>query len=257
MVPVGDAPAVAHVARQVRLALAHQGRLVVNVHHRPEEVAAWAEGQRILVSHEAVLLGTAGGLERAAPLLGAGDVLIWNGDILSDLDPRTLVAAHQARPADATLAVVSRPAEQGNVGLDDDGRIVRLRQERFAPETRGGDFLGIHVLGERLRGLLPAKGCLVSAVYLPALRRGEPLRGHAVSTSFVDIGSVTLYLRANAAWLAARGLTCWAHPSATVNAAIDGSVVGADAIVDAPITNGVVWPCARVRNACTAVVVTG
>ena len=256
MVPVGDAPAVAHVARQVRLGLADQGRIVVNVHHRPEEVAAWAEGEHILVSHEAVLLGTAGGLERAAPLLGAGDVLIWNGDILSDLDPRTLVAAYQDRPTGAMLAVLPRPAGEGNVGLDDDGRIVRLRQERFAPETRGGDFLGVHVLGERLRGLLPAQGCLVSDVYLPALRRGEPLRGHAVNASFVDIGSVAQYLAANAAWLAARSVTSWAHPSATVNAPIDGSVVGAGAIIDAPITNGVVWPGARVQTACTGVVVT-
>ena len=256
MVPVGDAPAVAHVARQVRLALAAEARLVVNVHHRPEEVAAWAEGEQILVSHEAVLLGTAGGLERAAPLLGAGEVLIWNGDILSDLDPRMVVAAHQASSADATLAVLPRAAGEGNVGLDEDGRIVRLRQERFASETRGGDFLGIHVLGERLRGLLPAKGCLVSDVYLPALRRGELLCGHAVSTSFVDIGSVPQYLAANAAWLAARSLASWAHPSAVVNATIAGSVVGAGAVVDAPVTDCVVWPGARVQNACTGVVVT-
>ena len=41
MVPVGDRPAVAHVVAQVRLAV--PSRIVVNVHHRPADVRAWAE----------------------------------------------------------------------------------------------------------------------------------------------------------------------------------------------------------------------
>ena len=256
MMPVGDAPAVAHVARRVRLVLASDARLAVNVHHRPEDLAAWAAAERILVSYETELLGTAGGLARAATLLGAGDVLVWNGDILSELDPRALLAAHVAGGAAATLAVFPRPANEGNVGLADDGRIVRLRQESFGRETRGGDFLGIHLLGEPLRALLPAQGCLVGDVYLPALRRDETLWAHETSEGFVDIGSVAQYLAANAAWLAARGVASWAHPTAQVHASIAGSVVGEGAIIDAPALNSVVWPGARVQSACTASVVT-
>ncbi len=256
MMPVGDAPAVAHVARRVRLVLASDARLAVNVHHRPEDLAAWAAAERILVSYETELLGTAGGVARAATLLGAGDVLVWNGDILSELDPRALLAAHVAGGAAATLAVFPRPANEGNVGLADDGRIVRLRQESFGRETRGGDFLGIHLLGEPLRALLPAQGCLVGDVYLPALRRDETLWAHETSEGFVDIGSVAQYLAANAAWLAARGVASWAHPTAQVHASIAGSVVGEGAIIDAPALNSVVWPGARVQSACTASVVT-
>ena len=256
MMPVGDAPAVAHVARRVRLVLASDARLAVNVHHRPEDLAAWAAAERILVSYETELLGTAGGVARAATLLGAGDVLVWNGDILSELDPRALLAAHVAGCAAATLAVFPRPANEGNVGLADDGRIVRLRQESFGRETRGGDFLGIHLLGEPLRALLPAQGCLVGDVYLPALRRDETLWAHETSEGFVDIGSVAQYLAANAAWLAARGVASWAHPTAQVHASIVGSVVGEGAIIDAPALDSVVWPGARVQSACTASVVT-
>jgi len=256
LVPVGDAPVVAHVARQVRLALAPGGRLVMNVHHRPEEVATWAEGDGLLVSREVELLGTAGGVAQAAALLGAGLVLIWNGDILSDFDPRALVAAHRAHAAEATLALVSRSAHEGNVGLASDGRIVRLRQETFGDEARGGDFLGIHVVGEALRGRLPERGCLVGDVYLPALRRGETLRAFETSAGFVDVGSVAQYLAANAAWLAARGLTSWAHPTAKVTAPITGSVVGAGAVIDAAALRSVVWPGAHVQTACTESVIT-
>jgi mannose-1-phosphate guanylyltransferase len=258
MVPVGDQPALAHVVARVRLAGPRvASRIVVNVHHRPDDVRAWAEPEHIAVSHERELLGTAGGVARAAKLLGTGDVLVWNGDILSDLDPRELVAAHAGEPSRlATLAVHARPAGEGNVGFAADGRIVRMRASSFGAEAHGGDFLGIHVVGEALRALLPEQGCLVGDVYIPALARGERLGVHVTTASFRDIGSLREYLAANAGWLAARKLASWAHPTAIVNAPIDGSVVGAGARVDAAALGSVVWPGAHVRDACEGVVVT-
>lgn len=252
MVPVGDLPAVAHVVARVRLAVA--SRIVVNVHHRPDDMRPWAEAEQIAVSHEPDLLGTAGGVQGAADQLGGGDVLVWNGDILSDFDPRALVASHGAHLA--TLAVRARPAGEGNVGLNPDGRIVRLRKETFAVESRGADFLGIHVIGEALRSRLPERGCLVGDVYLPALRRGEALHAHVTEAPFTDIGTIAQYLAANAAWLASRDLGSWSHPTAIVRASIDGSVIGAGAEITAPTLHSVVWPNARVATACTHAVAT-
>lgn len=259
MVPVGDAPAVAHVVERVRLALrgGERARLVVNVHHRPSDVRSWAEPEHIDVSHEPELLGTAGGVAGAAALLGDGDVLVWNGDILSGFDPRELCAAHERFPdRAATLAVHARPAGQGNVGFSECGRIVRLRTSKFGTEARGGDFLGIHVIGERLRAKLPPKGCLVGDVYIPALARGVLLHAHVTAEPFVDIGSIAQYLEANARWLRERALASWAHPLAIVNADIAGSVVGAGAVIDAPALGSVVWPGAHVQTACNRAVVT-
>lgn len=253
MVPIGDAPALAHVVRRVRLAAS---RLVVNVHHRPDDVRAWAEPEGIAVSHEPDLLGTAGGVAGARALLGEGDVLVWNGDILTELDPRALVDAHAH---DATLAVKERAPGEGNVGIADDGSIVRLRKESIgdpARETSGGDFLGIHVIGAALRADLPAKGCLVGDVYLPALHRGARLDACFVDTPFVDVGTIAQYLAANAAWLAAHHVTSWSHPSAEVSADIEGSVIGGGARVDAPAIRSVVWPGTHVRVAIADAVVT-
>lgn len=259
MVPVGDRPAVAHVLERVRLAVAARARVVVNVHHRPDDILAWAEGEQIAVSHEPNLLGTAGGLWGAREQLGAGDVLVWNGDILSDLDPRELVRAHTrtaTAACGATLAVRVRAVGEGNVGLDDQGRVVRLRAQTFGVESRGGEFLGIHVIDERLRERLPPHGCLVGDVYLPALARGEHLQALVTEARFVDIGSIAQYLTANAAWLASRHLASWAHPSARVASTIEGSVIGAGAVVEAPVIGGVVWPGARMQSACIRSVVT-
>ncbi|MBX3186920.1 MAG: NTP transferase domain-containing protein [Labilithrix sp.] len=253
MVPVGDAPALAHVAQRVRLAAP---RVVVNVHHRPGDVRAWADRESIAVSVEQELLGTAGGVARAAAMLGDGDVLVWNGDILSDLDPRALVAAHAARATEATLAVRARAAGEGNVGFMYDGRVARLRSESFGPETTGGDFLGIHVVGARLRASLPATGCLVGDVYLPALRRGARLDAWVTEASFTDIGTVAQYVEANRAWLRSRDLPSWSSPTAIVRADIDGSIVGAGARIEATCLRSIVWPGAIVSAPVNDAIVT-
>lgn len=244
MVPIGDAPLVSHIAAHLRAA--GIGRLVVNVHHRPGDLRAWASAAGALVSEEDDLLGTAGGLAQAGVALGRGDVLVWNGDIVSDLDVVALGRAHAARRADATLAAVARRRGEGSVGVDAGGRVVRLRGERFGDEATGADFMGVHVVGERLRSELPERGCLVGDVYIPALRAGAALAVHLAASAFLDVGSVASYARANGHWLKERALRTWVGPGATVSARTDGSVVGAGARVEADAIDCVVWPGAAV-----------
>jgi mannose-1-phosphate guanylyltransferase len=250
LVPVGDRPALAHVLDRLRAAGAT--RIVVNAHHRAAQVRAFVEGlgarAGVALSEETELLGTAGGIAHAAPLLGEGDVLVWNGDILADVDVASLVAAHQA-PSEATLLVQPLPAGRGPVGVDAQGRVVRLRQDRFGPEATGGDYLGIHVLGHRLRERLPASGGLVEDVLVPAMARGEEVRAVLFDAPWQDIGTVATYLAANVAWLRERRLDRWVGPGARVDPGVvlEASVVGAGAIVSGSgfVVRSVVWPGAR------------
>jgi mannose-1-phosphate guanylyltransferase len=249
MVPIGDRPAVAHIADHLRAAGFH--RIVVNVHHRPEDLREWAIASKIAVSEEAELLGTAGGIEHAASRIGEGDVLVWNGDILATPNVADLMAAHRS---EATLAITPGPAGEGNVGVGTDGRIVRLRQESFGAEARGGYFTGIHVVGAALRKRLPPQGCIVGDVYLPVLREGARLEAHVLEGDFTDVGSLASYAAANRKWLGARRE--WAAPTAVVNASIEGSVVGAGARIEAPARGCVVWPGATVHEPTTDAVIT-
>lgn len=243
LVPIGDRPALAHILdRLVGV------RCVINAHHRAPDIEAFAcrRPGDVLVSIEADLLGTAGGVAHAAPLLGDGDVLVWNGDILLDLDPSELLCAHRS---EATLVVRPGPMGTGNVGTDERGRIVRLRQETIAPgEIQGGDYAGVHVLGGALRSLLPPRGCLVGDLFLPALRRGATLGVFESERPFRDFGSPASYLHANLEWLSARG--AWVSPDARVATSVllEASVVGARAVVEGEgaVRECVVWPDARV-----------
>lgn len=157
LVPVGDRPALAHVVERARAAGASP--VVVNAFHHRGALERFCAGAGVVVSGEDELLGTAGGLAQAEALLGPGDVLVHNANVVVSVDLEELFAEHTRRGAAATLAVVARPAGQGNVGFDAAGFVVRLRGETFAPgETSGGDFTGVHVLGARARRALPPEG---------------------------------------------------------------------------------------------------
>ena len=135
--------------------------------------------------------------------------------------------------------------------------MVRLRAEAFGEEVQGGDFLGIHVVGERLRALaFPRRDAWWATSISPRSGAASACLAHVTKAAFADIRSVAQYLAANAAWLAARGLQSWSHETAQVRAPIEGSVVGAGAVVEAPARNSVVWPGAHVLAPCDAAVVT-
>jgi mannose-1-phosphate guanylyltransferase len=255
LVPVGDRPVLEHTLGKLRGAGFE--RIVVNAYHRAEDLRAFARAHaEVLLSEEPDVLGTAGGVAHAAGVLGPGDVLVHNGDILSDADLRSLAAAHRG---DATLLVHPRAAGEGNVGIDAEGRIVRLRRETVRPgEMGGGDFLGVHVIGGGLRRVLPPRGCLVGDVYLPALREGAFLSIHPFRGAWFDLGTVGTYLDANIAWLAGR--EAWIGPGAKVagDAILRSTVVGERAVVDPGVTleRCVVWPGARVERSLADAVIT-
>ncbi len=244
LVPIGDRPAVGHVVEQVR---GLGGPIVLNAYHHASQVETYARGAGLHVSREEELLGTAGGLRRAEGLLGPGDVLVWNGDMMGALDVRALVAAHVAGGGVATLVVKPRGDAAGNTGLDAAGGVVRLRRESCAEgEVGTADFLGIYVVGGDVRRRLPEKGDVIAEGLLPAIRAGGRVAAFVTEAAFVDVGTPRAYLEANLAWLARQGLRAWVGDGAVVAAGVrlQGAVVGAGARVEAEGTleRCVVWP---------------
>ncbi len=249
LVPIGDRPALAHVVE--RLQAAGVPTIVVNAHHRADDLRRFARhgDAPIALSEEESLLGTAGGLAFAAGLLGHGDAIVWNADVMADVDLLGLVRSHESANAEATLVVEPRPRMQGSVGLNARGDIVRLRQERFGEEWLGAEFLGISVVGEALRGRLPKRGCLVGDAWLPALRTGATLRAFPHRAGWHDIGTLEGYMAANLRWLEARSLTCWVGRDSCVDpgATLDRTVLGEGAVAvgSGAMARSVVWPGAR------------
>ncbi len=255
LAPVGDRPVLIHALERLR---GVPGPVVVNAYHLAPALRRFLGEhadmavRSVKLLEEASLLGTAGGLANARTALGEGDVLVWSGDIVGPIDGVALLAAHGARSAPgvaATLALVPGEAGSGNVGIDAAGTVVRLRAETVrGGEVQGGLFTAVHVVGAELRRTLPAEGCLVSDVYLPALRRGATLGVFEVE-GFCEIGSLDTYLATNLAWLAGRGGGSWTAPGATVGPSVqlEACVIGegAEVVGEGLLARCVVWPGAR------------
>jgi mannose-1-phosphate guanylyltransferase len=251
LAPVGDRPMLAHILESVR---PFGGPTVVNAHHHATKVRAFLErsAPTVFISEEKELLGTAGGLAHARPRFDGEDVLVWSGDILTQIDVVGLRTAHAAGAGHegATLAVNPVPAGEGNVGVDARGVVVRLRRETVrSGETQGGVFLAIHVLGAKLAERLPERGGLIEDVYLPALREGAVLRAWETTSLFHDIGTIATYRDANLAWLQGTALQSFVGEGARVAPTVKlvRSVIGAGARVegDGALEECVVWPGSR------------
>ena len=131
--------------------------LVLNLHHRPETIAAAVGdgsdlGARVRYSWEQpIVLGSAGGPRQALPIVGADTFFLINGDTLTDVDLDALSDAHQSTGARVTLALVPnrQPHRYGGVRLDADRRVIG-----FAP--RGAAAEGTPTTSSASRSSVPA-----------------------------------------------------------------------------------------------------
>lgn len=243
LVPIGDRPALTHAVVAARAAGADP--IAVNAFHLADAVAAYAAAEGLSLSREVELLGTAGGLAAARAVLDAeaAPVLVVNADVFfpRGVDLAALVALHESARPDATLLVRPPSRPLGNVGVDEAGRVVRLRGAAAAPsEARSYDFLGVHVVGPTLA--IPERGCLVGDVYIPAIERGARLAALVHDGPAIDTGTPADYHAANLAWLDARGAGSFVADDARVSADVARSVIGRGARVSAPVERVVVWP---------------
>ncbi len=172
--------------------------------------------------------GTGGALRFADEATGGlGErFLMLNGDVLTDLDLRGQIAAHEATGARATLGLVpvEDPSAYGLVRLADDGT-VRGFLEKPEPGEIDTDLIsaGAYVLERSVLDLIePDKNVSIERVVWPALV-GNGLYGVADRDAYwLDIGTPERYLQGTADIL--RGAV---RTAVTDRLAGDGVVVGA------------------------------
>lgn len=109
------------------------GRIVVNLHYLPDQIAAHLAGWAgVALSPEPEILETGGGLRAALPLLGPGPVFTLNSDaVWTGANPLAqLRAAWDPARMDALLLLIAPDRARGHAGrgdflLDGGGRISR------------------------------------------------------------------------------------------------------------------------------------
>jgi len=165
-------------------------RFIVNTHHYAEAYdrafpeRSW-RGWPVLFRYEPVLLDTAGGLKNIEDLLDDQEtLLVYNGDILSDLPLQGLLTAHEAGGREATL-VLRSDGPLLNVALDAEGAVCDLRDLLGNPGVKRCLFTGIYAVESRfLRRLTPGKIESVVPIFVEMLRE----RPGSVGSVLIDEG---------------------------------------------------------------------
>ena len=158
-------------------------------------------GVRISYATEESPLGTAGSVGNARDEL-TERFLVISGDVLTDVDLSALIAFHEEKGAQATIALkpIENPLEFGIVITDEEGRI-----ERFLEKPTWGQVFsdtintGIYVLEPEVLDLVP-DGEVVdfsSDVFPVLLESGAPLYGFVTDGYWEDVGTLEAYMTAH------------------------------------------------------------
>jgi NDP-sugar pyrophosphorylase family protein len=176
-------------------------RFIVNTHHcagayeRVFPDRQW-RGIPIIFRYEPILLDTAGGLKNIEDLLEDDkDLLVYNGDILSDLSLERLIQAHGESGGEVTLALRSR-GPLLNVSVDERGGICDFRGLLANPGVACRQFTGIYLVKKKFLDRLEA-GRIESVVpVFVRMIREEPgsVAGVLLDEGrWYDIGSIEEY----------------------------------------------------------------
>ena len=156
---------------------------------------------RISYTVEALPLGTAGAYAHAAGLIRETTV-VFNGDVLTDIDLAEVIKLHREREAVATIVLtpVPNPTAYGLVETTDDNRVKRFL-EKPKPEEVTCDTInaGIYVLEPSVLDLIPEGEPFMFeyGVFPRLLELGLPFYAFTWRGYWRDIGTPESYRQAN------------------------------------------------------------
>jgi NDP-sugar pyrophosphorylase family protein len=163
---------------------------------------------RISYAVEASPLGTAGAYRNAASMITETTV-VFNGDVLTDIDMNEVIRFHRERQAAATIVLtpVPNPTAYGLVETDKEGRVRRFL-EKPKPEEVTCDTInaGIYVLEPRVLDYVPELEPFMFeyGVFPRLLEHEEPFYAYIWRGYWQDIGKASSYLEANLDVIAGR-----------------------------------------------------
>jgi NDP-sugar pyrophosphorylase family protein len=165
----------------------------------PEGVAA---GIRLTYAVEPEPLDTAGAIRFAATVGQIDDTfVVVNGDVLTELDLRGLLAFHRERRAEGTIALhpVPDPSAFGVVPTDDEGRVTSFVEKPPRDEAPTNEInAGTYVLEPSVVERIPPGGRVsVERETFPAMVRDGVLFARSDDGYWLDTGTPSDYLQAH------------------------------------------------------------
>jgi len=239
-------------------------------------------GIRIRYVVEPTPLGTAGAVRYAAR--GIEDtIVVFNGDVLTQVDLRGLIDFHRGRGAKATIVLtpVDNPTAYGLVETDAESNILRFLEKPKLEEISCNTInAGIYVLEPETFDRIPENvAWSIERSFFPSfIERGETFLASIYRDYWIDIGTPEKYMQVHRDIMDGRYLMppfngghgiVWVSPGARIDPSVrlegplfvdEGCVVKAGARLgpytvlgrgcqveeDANISGAIIWPESRV-----------
>ncbi|HEX6324823.1 MAG TPA: NDP-sugar synthase [Vicinamibacterales bacterium] len=154
-------------------------------------------GLRIRYVVEPQPLGTAGAVKYAEEYL-TDSVVVFNGDVLTQIDLASVIRLHRERKAKATIVLtpVENPSAYGLVETDTQGNVTRFLEKPKADEITCDTInAGIYVLEPETFDRIPANtNWSIERSYFPSLvERAETFVAYIYRGYWIDIGTREKY----------------------------------------------------------------
>jgi NDP-sugar pyrophosphorylase family protein len=232
-------------------------------------------GKELSYLVEASPLGTAGALKNAVERL-SGTTVVFNGDILTDVDLGNVIDQHKTTGAIATIVMtpVEDPARYGVVRASEDGRVVDFVEKPPAGGATSNTInAGIYLIEPEALEFIPSsRSFSFEYDFFPALlSKGAPFYAFTHTGYWADIGTPGGYRMGNLDVLSRRLRTYQPElppmgekiePSAQLdgtsyidsscvvraNAVIKNSVIGPNCYIEekAVVEDSVLWSSSRI-----------
>ncbi|MGH3787662.1 MAG: sugar phosphate nucleotidyltransferase [Pseudonocardiaceae bacterium] len=204
MLPTAGVPLLTHLLGRIRAAGVRH--VVLGTSYRAEVFAnhfgdGCAVGLKLDYVVEQEPLGTGGGIRNVASALTEPDVLVFNGDVLSGLNPAEVVRTHRSTAADVTLHLVRVPDPRafGCVPISSDGQVLGFLEKTDEPPT---DLVnaGCYVFRREVIEAIPAgRPVSVERETFPGLlAAGVRVQAHVDDSYWLDLGTPAAYVQGSA-----------------------------------------------------------
>src|SRR3954469_6256969 len=178
--------------------------VILSLNYQPrriEEIFGEGEGLGIRVRYvvEPMPLGTGGAIRYAGDSLTEW-VVVFNGDVLTQVDLSAVIALHRERKAKATIVLtpVENPRAYGLVETDGAGNVQRFL-EKPDPHQITCDTInaGIYVLEPDTFDRIPADtaGPRERSYFPSLIERGETFVAYVYKGYWIDIGTPEKYMQ--------------------------------------------------------------
>ncbi len=197
LVPVGDRPILELIfdwlarsdVHRADVCIGHLGELIQTYFSQAQTIPP---GLDVRWQWEREPLGTAGAL-RLIPDVDE-TLLVVNGDIVTDLDPRAMVEFHRA--SGAALTIATRQTQvQTDLGVIEhvDGVVSGYREK---PVLEYSASMGIYIYEPRAIAALPEGLCQFPDLVLSLLERGEQIAAFETAAGWSHIGTFEQHVEA-------------------------------------------------------------